>query len=531
MHETPPETRTNEELRKQLADLQTEHERLLGERDQLRRAYLDLLAKARQLELGVLGSGRERDLSHPEQLTIEMLAMMASGESPAPPAPPDKKNVREHERARPTGRKPLPEALPRVDVTVLPPEVEARGTDAFEQIGEDVTETVERRPASLVVVRVHKPKFVEKERDLTQDVRVIQAEPPELPIERGLAGPALLADTIVRRWDEHTPLHRMERIYGRDGLELPRSTVCDWHMSLAQLTRPLIAAMWKDALEAPYLCVDATGVLVQELEKCRRAHFFVVASPERHVLFGFASKHNSEAVDLLLGDYKGYLVADAHAVYDHLYVKGDIVEVGCWAHARRYFFKALGSEPERAREALNWIGLLFHLERLHKTSPPDERKRARQQSSAAVLATFEAWCDEQVDKVIDETPLARAIGYVRNHRAALRRFLDDGRLPIHNNWSERELRREAVGRKNWLFVGSDEGGVVNATFVSLIASCQQHGLNAYEYLRDLLCLLPSWPAAKVLELAPVNWRQTSARDDVRQQLEANIYRRVSLGGT
>lgn len=515
-------------LLQQLAVAKAEGESLRAERDEFRRLYLDMLAQCRKLEIGVVGRGREREIGDANQLTLAMLSMMTGGAVVEPSPKPEKETVQAHERAKPTGRKPLPETLPRVDVIVLPPEVQARGTEAFEQIGEDITETVEKRPAAIVVVRVRKPKFVEKDRDLKHAVKVYQAAPPELPIERGLAGPALLADTVVRRWADHLPLHRLERIYGRDGLELPRATVCDWHAALAALVKPLLTAMWKDAFLSPYLCVDATGVLVQEPQKCRNAHFFVVAAPERHVLFGFSAKHNANAVDVLLSGYEGTLVADAHSVYDHLFVDGKIKESGCWAHVRRYFFKALGSDPPRARKALAWIGELFRIEKMLAKSTPEERLAGRKQFSAPVLSEFESWCDAEREKVLDETPIARAIQYATNQRVALRRFLEDGRVPIHNNWSERELRREAVGRKNWLFVGSDDGGVVNATFVSLIASCQLHGLDPFQYLRDLFCLIPSWPVARVLELAPSHWKATQAKDDVRALLEANIYRRVSL---
>jgi transposase len=503
--------------------------KVTGERDGYKQAYLDALAQIRKLELGLTGRGREREIGDPAQLTMSMLGMLAGGAASATPEPePTKQPIPAHERAKPTGRKPIPEKLPRVDITVLPPEVQAKGLDAFEQIGEEITETVEKRPAALVNVRVHKPKFVLKGRDLAHAVEVLQAEPPELPIPRGLAGPALLADTIVHRWADHLPLHRLERVYGREGYEIARSTICDWHIALANLLRPLIAAMWKDAFQAPYLCVDATGVLVQDLQKCRNAHFFVVAAPERHVLFGFASKHDSAAVDLLLGGYAGTLVADAHSVYDHLFKDGKVKEAGCWAHVRRYFFKALGTDPPRARHAIALIGKLFGIEKELAQETPDQRLSARKERSTAVLAAFESWCDAEADKVLDQTAISRGINYARNHRLALRRFLEDGRVPIHNNWSERELRREAVGRKNWLFLGSDEGGVVNATFVSLLASCQLHGLEPFAYLRDLLCLVPGWKVGNVLQLAPMNWAATSARDDVKKALAENLYRRVSL---
>lgn len=508
------------ELEHQIAEL-------TDQRDRYKQLYLDMLELCRKLEIGILGQKREKLPPGEEQLTLQLLEMLLGKQLPEPPI--EVEQVQAHQRAKPTGRKPLPEKLPRVDIEVLPPEVQQQGLDSFEKIGEDVTETVERRPASLVVVRVHKPKFVPKGRDRNCETKVLQSPPPELPIERGLAGPGLLADTVVRRWQDHLPLHRLERIYGREGLDLARSTICGWHEELCQLSRPLVDAMWADALAAPYLCVDATGVLVQALEKCRSAHFFVVAAPDKHVLFGYAPKHNSAAVDGLLQSYQGYLVADAHTVYDHLYKKGNVTEVGCWAHTRRYFFKALTSDPERARRGLAFIKALFQLERKHSTAPPEVRLKARQEEATPIVEGFFAWCDVEAPQLLDETPMAKAVGYARNQRVALQRFLEDGRLPIHNNFSERQLRREALGRKNWLFVGSDEGGHTNATFVSLLASCQLHGIEPLGYLRDLFCLLPAWPRHRVLELAPAFWQRTVETEEVQRLLAANVYRQVSLG--
>ena len=181
----------------------------------------------------------------------------------------------------------------------------------------------------------------------------------------------------------------------------------------------------------------------------------------------------------MLAGYRGYLVADAHAVYDHLYQSGHVVEVACWAHARKYFFKALESEPDKAREALALIGELFRIERQIAESPTRKREVVRQRESRAVVDRFFAWCQIEVVRVLDETPLAKGIRYALNQCAALERFLEDARLPAHNNGSENALRREAVGRKNWLFVGNDEAGEVNAAFVSLLASCQLHGIEPW----------------------------------------------------
>jgi transposase len=521
----PDSALANAPTLKELAARLTAVER---ERDEYKRLYVALLEAFRKLEAGLQGQKRERFVGSDEQLVLSLLSMMAPGQSAAE-APTTTTEVAAHERVKPTGRKPLPENLPRVEVEVTPLDVQRQGLDAFERIGEDVTETVERRPASMVVVRTVRPKYLPRSEAEPGSPKVLQAPAPQLPIPRALAGPGLLADSIVKRWDDHLPLHRMERVYGREGLPLARSTICGWHFEVAGLCMPLLEAMWLDALKCSYLCIDATGVLVQALEKCRKAHFFVVVAPGKHVLFGYSPRHDGAAVDKLLGSYKGHLVADAHVVYDALYEKGDVIEVGCWFHARRYWFKSLESDGGRARHALTLIGRLFKLEREYGTAPSEEKLRRRQADAKPIVEAFFAWCDEEALKVLDETPVSKAIGYARNQREALCRFLTDGRLPIHNNWSENALRREALGRRNWLFVGNDEGGEVNATLVSLLASCKQHDLEPFGYLRDLLCLLPDWPVQRVLELAPAYWSKTLERPEVQHALADNVFRQVNLG--
>ena len=528
MPETALAPPTVEQLEEELAALKTE-------RDEYKRLYVSLMEAFRKLEAGLVRHNRERFVSGEEQVTLPLLGMLTGHEDTAPVVAEATTQVEAHERVKPTGRKPLPDKLPRIHVEVLPLEVQRAGLDAFYRIGEDVTETVEHRRASLVVVRTVRPKYVvkdkldvmEKEGDSTP---VLQASAPELPIPRALAGPGLLADTIVRRWQDHLPLHRLERVYGREGLPLARSTMCGWHAAVAELAKPLVVAMFRDAQEnSPYLCLDATGVLVQALEKCRRGHFFVLVAPGKHVLFRYTPKHDGKAVDKLLGNYRGLLVADAHSVYEHLYTDGIAIEVACWAHARRYVFKAMDSDVTRARYALALIQALFALEREWKLSPPEEKSGLRQEKSKPIVEAFFRWCDEESLKVLDETPISKAIGYARNQREALCRFLVDGRLPIHNNISENALRRQALGRKNWLFLGTDDGGEVNAMLVTLLASCEMHGIEPLGYMRDLLCLLPNWPVQQVLELAPASWSKTLERPDVHRRLDANVFRQAALG--
>ena len=494
------------------------------ERDEYKKLYVAMVEAFKKLEAGLTRHSRER-FEGGRQLALSLLSMMAPGQDTKPA---QQTEVEAHQRVKPSGRKPLPAELPRIDIEVTPPEVQRLGLDAFERIGEQVTETLERRPASVVVVRTVRPAYVPKG-EAPGLPNVLQAPAPQLPIPRLKAGPAMLADSIVKRWDDHLPLYRMERSYGREGLPIARSTICGWHFAAAALFKRVVDAMWLDALSGKLLCMDATGVLVQQLEKCRKAHFFVVIAPEKHVLFGFTPKHDSAAVKELIKDFKGHLVLDAHTVYDFLFAKGEVLECGCWAHARRYWFKTLDSDAPRARHALSLIGKLFELERQHSTAPPNEKLRHRVEFAKPIVDAFFAWCEEEALKVIEETPASKAIRYALNQRVALSRFLTDGSVPLHNNWSENELRREALGRKNWLFLGSDKGGEVNATLVSLLASCKQHGIEPLGYFRDLLCLLPDWPASKVLELAPANWNATLARPEVQRLLLGNVFRQVALG--
>jgi transposase len=483
-----------------------------------------------RLKRGLLGQKAERFSTNDAQLSLSMLQMAFAADGPVADEaadPETKEVIAEYTRGK-AKRKPLPESLLRVPIEILPVEVQKEGLDAFDLVGSDVREVLERRAAATVVVQFIYKKFVRKDRDLDDTTVVYSPDTVEMPIPRGLAGPGMLADTVVRRWQDHQPLNRLEGIYGREGLELARSTICTWHEQLGELVAPVVEAMFADALREPYLCVDATGVLVLAKEQCRNGHFWVLVAPEKHVLYGYSKRHDSAAVDELLRGYKGYLVADAHTVYDHLFRDGEVIEVACWAHCRRYFFKALASDPERARVALSHIGAIFRLERTIADSPRKKKEEVRRSKARPIVDNFFEWCDAQVDTVLDETPISAGITYARNQRVALQRFLDDGRLPVHNNISELNLRRQVVGRRNWLFVGSDDGAVTNTRFVSLLASARLHDIEPLGYIRDLFCLLPSWPRNRVLELAPAYWQQTFEQRETQEKLAANVFRRVLL---
>lgn len=479
-------------LEARLDAVEADNKRLAHERDEYKKLAGLLQEQVERLKRGLIGQKAERLPKNDAQLSLAILNLALGGDAAAAPEPPSEPVVQmvpEHQRRKPV-RKPFPDDLPRVDVDIIPVEVEVEGIENFELVGENSREVMERRPASAVIVTLHYKKYLRKDRDRAAEAtEMLMAPAVELPIERGIAGPSLLADTIVRRWQDHQPLSRLEDIYNREKLGLPKSTICTWHEYLTELVRPVVDAMFEDAYRQPYLCVDATGVLVLAKEKCRNAHFWVLVAPEKHVLYAYSRSHDGKAVDQLLGDYEGYLVADAHSVYEHLYTSGEVIEVACWAHCRRYFFKALESDPERAKAGLSHIAALFRIERTVADASRKERERTRRDKTRPIVDRFFEWCDAEFPQVLDETPIQEALRYARNQRVALRRFLDDGRLPAHNNISELNLRRQVVGRKNWLFLGSDDGAFANVTFVSLLASARLHGIEPHGYIRDLFCLI------------------------------------------
>lgn len=516
-----------------VADLEERLAVVEGERDRYKRLYELQREENEHLKRGLIGQKSHRAPENDAQLTLDVLGLVlgegqsAEGQDLRGVATPRVQLVPAHERRKPV-RRPLPENLPRVRFEVVPPHVEREGLDAFEVIGEDVRESLERRPASVVAVQIIKKKYVRKSDRGALTTEVLQAETPELPIPRSTAGPGFLADTVVKRWQDSLPLNRQEQIFRREGIDLNRSTICTWHQQLAELSSPLVQAMFADALTAPYLCVDATGVLVLHPKRCKRGHFWVAVAPGRHVLFQFSMNHDAAAVDELVRGYTGYLVVDAHSVYDHLFGAGKATEVGCWAHLRQYVLEALASDEERVREGLACIQALFLIERDIGRAPPEQRRRVRQEKSKPIVEKFFGWCDEHRQHALEGSPLHAAIRYATNQKEAFLRFLEDPRLPIHNNISELNLRRQAIGRRNWLFVGSEDGGRVNTIFVSLLASCQMHGIEPWAYLRDIFCLLPRWPMSKILELSPLHWKTTFERHDVQEKLAANIYRRATL---
>ena len=467
---------------------------------------------------------------------------------PAPADPPKKKP-----RVTPHGRSPLPEHLPMLTLvtgpTALPSNADVIGSEESFKLGyrrggfvrlkvlrpivlvdtvdaPAVYDSVETKlhdgdvPAPPVTAELP-PTPPGTEPVFEDDGQVLVcADPLDEMIPKGLPTCDVLAHVITGKFGDKLPFNRQEGIYKRDGVNITRGTMCGWVEKCTPLASCIVDAMVEDAIEnAPFIATDATGVLVQANDKCKNGHFWVLVAGDDHVIFRYSKRHTSDEPKKFLGRFRGTVVADASNVFDQLFGLPDGPnEAGCWSHARRYFYKALGSDRDRALVAVGIINKLFDIERDIAKLPPEARLRIRKERSVPVLDDLGKWRDQQLvhPAVADGTPIRRALKYLVNHWTALGRFTTDGRIPIHNNRSELELRRLVIGRANWLFVGSDDSAVWTCTFVSLIASCQRHGLDPEAYLRDIFRLLPTWPHNRMLELAPKFWKATRARIDAAE---------------
>jgi transposase len=377
---------------------------------------------------------------------------------------------------------------------------------------------------------------------------IVTAPMPPRLIERSYATPSLIAHIASDKFCDGLPLHRQEDRFARLGVPIDRGTMSRWlEEAGGKVGATIVEAMRKEALGSAHcIATDATGVRVQpepredkQSQPCRRAHFFVQIADADHVFFEFTPEETSEVVDRMFEGYTGFVQADAKSVFDVLFRvvedrarppeehaskrEAACTEVGCWSHARTKFWEAaVATQDVVAREALARIMRMFHLDAMWKNTLPDVRKDLRDRYLRPHVESFFAFVEEAfVDAQHRRGMLRSALGYCRNQKAALMRFLDDGALEMTNNRSERQLRRVATGRQAWLFVGSDLHGVTSGYLLTLIASARLHRLDPEVYLRDVFRVLPHWPRDRYLELAPRYWRITRARlrsDELEQEV-------------
>lgn len=344
---------------------------------------------------------------------------------------------------------------------------------------------------------------------------VIAAAKPAQPIAKGMPGPGLLAHLIVSKYTDHLPLHRLERIYERQGVFLHRSTLSDWLASCADLLVPLYDQMVRLVLLSRALHTDDTTVKLQDprthQQSTARLWGYLGDAAHPYNVFDFTATRKRDGPEQFLAGYQGYLHADAFSGYDGLYLpdartsQARIIEVACNAHARRKFHEARGTDVLRAHQALAYYGQLYELERAAKDFSDAQRLRMRQELSRVILGQFHQWLVTQRPEVLPKSPMAEAIGYALNNWEALKRYTEAGYLAIDNNVAEREMKRIAIGRKNWLSIGSLRGGKTAAVLMSFTATCNRLRIEPWGYLEDVLRRLPGMPSAQVVELLPDRW--------------------------
>ena len=495
--------------------------------------------------------GRSAEKIDPRQMAL-FAEMLKQIESQSPAVEPEPVPVAPPATTRKGhGRRRIPDDLPRERRIHDLPEEEKPcpccGT-MREVIGQETSEQLDIEPAKLKVIEHVRLKYICKqcEKNAAEDGPQIQtAEKPLAPIEKGLAAPGLLAYLIVSRFADHMPYYRMERMLRRHGIDMARSTLCDLAAQTAQALLPLHNEAIADLMGSRVMHTDDTpvDVLDRNLKATRQGRFWVYVGDEAHpqVVFDYTPNRKRDGPMTFLKDWGKddlcYLQADAFGGYDGIYAGqagGMVVEVACWAHARRYFYNAQKTDRANSAMALAYIKLLYDVEHDAReqfeaqdcgdsSAPaageePDRPRRTlaeirvklRQERSAPILVQFRQWLlglqAVRGGSVLPKSPMGEAITYALNQWTALCVYLLDGELNIDNNVSENALRRIAIGRKNWLFCGSDNGGKTAATLFGFIASCQRHNIDPFAYLKDVLTRIASHPHHRLAELLPGRWK-------------------------
>jgi len=464
-----------------------------------------LIAKLRRLQFGRSSEKLNRQIDQLELKLEELQTSQAENAfvqvavKEATPKTPVKTSI----------RRPLPEHLPREVRRYLPKEGACPDCGGkLKPLGEDVSEVLEYVPASLKVIQYVRPKLACGGCD-----RIVQAEAPSRPIERSIAGPGLLAHVLTSKYSDHLPLYRQSEIYERWGVELERSTLAEWVGGSSRLLAPLVEALRRHVMAANKLHADDTPVpvLAPGMGKTKTGRLWTYVRDDRPagdatpaaVWFAYSPDRKGEHPQSHLRSFTGTLQADGYAGFDQIYETGRIQEAACWAHVRRKFYDLqVAHKSPVATEALERISALYVIEKEIRGRPPDERREVRNRRSRPLLASLKQWFEETLGKLSTKSDTAVAVRYALGRWEALLRFCDDGNIEIDNNAAERALRVVALGRKNFLFAGSDGGGESAAALYSLIGTAKLNGIDPESYLRNVLSRIADHPVNRIEELLP-----------------------------
>ncbi len=512
-----------DDARRRIDELERILEATVADYDRLQGEHAELLETLALLRRYVFGPRRERCTDDPNQGHLFDLPAAPEPGPPAPaPAPADDAASPRPRPAR-TPRRARFEHLPHIriehDLTLAEKTCSCCGAPKV-KIGEDESRELEYIPARLEV-RVHVlPKYAcSKCRD-----GVASPPVPPKPTPGGLAGPGLVAFVVVSKFADHLPLYRLEDILTRHGVYLSRSTLGDWVRDAAVLLEPLAALQKALVLQSPVIWTDDTPVTVlgggQPGSTEGRFWAYIGDDGHPYTVYDFTMSHTRDGPTAFLRGYRGFLQADAFTGYDGIFLESDggIEEVACWAHARRKFFEARSNAPRPANEILEWIRQLYDIEDRARESSAAERQALRQREAVPILDRIEARLDELAGRVLPKSALGKAVTYAQNQWTALRRYTSDGRLTIDNNVSERALRLQAIGRKNWEFVGSAEAGPRAAVLFTILAGAKRHHLEPWAYLRDVLLRL-SAGETDLESLLPDRWAASHPEHVLRHRLD------------
>ena len=433
--------------------------------------------------------------------------------------------------AQPAPRKGTPRTPRKLDTTGLPHEdrmhdlpadqrVDSLTGKPLVQIGEKVFEMIDFIRPQLRVIR-HRQKLygLPPEEAKERTLAPVAAELPPRPLENCLAGAMLLAWLLVQKYGNHLPLYRQEEIFGRDGRRIPRQTLCDWALAAAEALRPIVEWLLARIRGGPVMQLDDTPVMCQggRGEPNFQAYLWTFVNPEVHgVVYRFTEGRGSDLLAAELGDFHGVLVGDGYsgnrAAADK--APGEIAHAGCWAHVTRKFRDAESEAPGSAKLFRDDIRKLYDIDRQadEQQLGRDARAALRQQKARTVLASLFARARRLGSQFNDAGAMGKAMGYLRNQRRSLRRFLDDGLIPLDNNACERAIRPIAIGRRNWLFAGSPRGGRAAAVVYTLIECCRLANVDMVSYFADVLVRVATHPASRVEELLPENWAKARAAE-------------------
>src|SRR5499425_2642130 len=474
----------------------SQHEQLLSRDAEIEHLKL-LIAKLRRMQFGRKSEKVERQIEQLQLRLDELETKRAENEVSSVASVACGPAVH---AARKPARRPLPEHLPRETQTILPKETKCPECGGeLKHLGEDVSEMLEYVPEHFKVIRRVRPKLACGRCD-----KIVQAEAPSRPIARGMAGPGLLAHVLVSKYCDHLPLYRQEEIYEREGVELDRATLAGWVGSVSGLLQPLVEVLRRHVMSATKLHTDDTPVpvLAPGRGKTKTGRLWTYVRDDRPwgdqtppaVWYAYTPDRKGEHPQAHLREFRGTLQADAYRGYEEIYKGGRVREAVCMSHVRRPFFELYEAHKSAvAKEALERIAALYAIEEEIRGRSAEERRAVRNERSKPLLESLKKWFEETLVKLSKKSDTTRAIRYALDRWDALTRYSDDGHLEIDNNAAERSLRAVVLGRKNYLFAGSDAGGERAAVIYSLIGTAKLNGLNPEAYLREVLSRIADHP--------------------------------------